>query len=180
MNYELRNRLPKTLVCSLLLVVYCLLPTDTRAQEPDVFQTIQDGGQVTITQNKQIEDAMRSSIYRNVYKKSKGYRVRIFFDNGKTARDRSTAIATGFKKNYPDVAVYRVFEDLYFKVAVGDFRTKTDAMRFLNEISKSYPSAFIITDQVNLRRGAGFVDATEVVIDTPADSTEVEVKEVIQ
>ena len=145
------------------LILFTVAAMGVWAQESDIFQMLQDNGQITITQSKQIEEAVLGSIYRNVYKKSKGFRVRIFFDNNKTARDRSATVARTFKTMYPNVSVYRVFEDLYFKVAVGDFRTKTEAMRFLQEMNRSYPSAFIISEPVNLRRGA--VDATEVTLE---------------
>jgi hypothetical protein len=34
-------------------------------------------------------------------------------------------------------------------VAVGDFRTKSEAMRFLQTIAGHYPGAFIIKDFIN-------------------------------
>jgi hypothetical protein len=36
-------------------------------------------------------------------------------------------------------------------VRVGDFRTRLEALRFLKQVSTSFPSAFVVTDQINLR-----------------------------
>ena len=43
---------------------------------------------------------------------------------------KSEAIAAGFSERYPGVKVYRKHESPYFKVTVGDFRTRADAQRF--------------------------------------------------
>ncbi|MDR3133598.1 MAG: SPOR domain-containing protein [Prevotellaceae bacterium] len=120
------------------------------AQE-DIFRSLQAGGNVVIRQSNEIENAVLGHIARNRYKKNKGYRIRIFFDNGQTARQESSAIEQAFSESYPAVPVYREFDDLYYKVAVGDFRTRTDAMRFLESIQRNYSSAFIFAENINFR-----------------------------
>lgn len=92
---------------------------------------------------------MRTGIEQRQFRKTKGYRVRLFFDNGQHARQQSSTIAMAFAAAHPEVAVYYSFEDLYFRVAVGDFRTRSEAMRFLESIKADYPLAFIITCPVN-------------------------------
>ena len=47
------------------------------------------------------------------------------------------------------MSVYRGYENPYFKVSVGDFRTKEDARKFLNSIKGSYPSGFIVREKIN-------------------------------
>lgn len=134
-----------------VLLFACLATWGAWAQE-DIFHSLQAGGHVVIRQSHQIENAVLSHVARNRYKKHKGYRIRIFFDNGQTARQESAAIEQAFSENYPATPVYREFDDLYYKVAVGDFRTKTDAMRFLEFIRRIYPSAFIFQDNINFQR----------------------------
>jgi hypothetical protein len=119
--------------------------------QDDVFHSVQSGRKVIIRQSYEIENAVLGHIARNRYKKNKGYRIRIFFDNGQTARQASSAIEQAFSESYPAVPVYREFDDLYYKVAVGDFRTKTDAMRFLESIQTIYPSSFIFSENINFR-----------------------------
>ena len=50
---------------------------------------------------------------------------------------------------YPGVKVYRTFESPNFKVSVGDFRTKDEALRLFNELKILYPTAFIIKENIN-------------------------------
>lgn len=106
-------------------------------------------GKIVIDQSQDLSRAMSSHIARNSGKRMVGYRIRIFFDNRQNARDMSERIAGGFKAQHPGIAVYREYENPYFKVTVGDFRTKEDAKRFLNAIRGSYPSGFIVREKIN-------------------------------
>lgn len=133
-----------------VLLFACFVVLCAAAQD-NIFYSVQSNGKVFIRQSYEIENAVLGHIARNRYKKNKGYRIRIFFDNGQTARQASSAIEQAFSESYPAVPVYREFDDLYYKVAVGDFRTKTDAMRFLESIQRYYPSAFIFSENVNFR-----------------------------
>jgi hypothetical protein len=119
--------------------------------DSSIFQRLQADGSVLITQPRTIEEAMNRSIQRNAYRKTRGFRIRIYFDNEQKARQKSFAVAQSFAAAYPAIAVYHHYEELYFRVAVGDFRTKSEAMRFLQTIKPAYPAAFIISDMVNLQ-----------------------------
>ena len=83
--------------------------------------------------------------------KMQGYRVRIFFDSDRTARSRSEAIAAGFSERYPEIPVYRSHVSPYFKVTVGDFRTRDEAQRFASKLTNSgaYRYVFVVKEQIN-------------------------------
>jgi len=106
-------------------------------------------GKIEIDQPQSVSSAMSRHISRNASKKMTGYRIRIFFDNKQNARIMSEKVAGGFKAQHPGVGVYREYENPYFKVTVGDFRTKEDAKRFLNSIKAQYPSGFIVRERIN-------------------------------
>lgn len=93
-----------------------------------------------------IDKAMVEHIEKNTGRTITGYRLRIFFDNKQDARAVSEQIAAGFSEQYPDVPVYRVYTNPYFKVTVGNFRSKSDALRFLNRIKEFYPSVFLVKE----------------------------------
>jgi hypothetical protein len=61
---------------------------------------------------------------------------------------RSEAIANQFVKEFPHIRVYLSHVNPYFKVTVGDFRTKYEAQRFAAQISGRYPSVFIVREQI--------------------------------
>jgi hypothetical protein len=79
-----------------------------------------------------------------------GFRIQIFFDSGTNSKTNAQGIYEGFRAKYPDVAAYLTFKAPNYKVRVGDFRTKLDAQRFLNEINPEYPNAWIIPEQISL------------------------------
>ena len=56
-----------------------------------------------------------------------------------------------FKGMYPGYATYRTFDNPYFKVTVGDFRTRADAQRFASRLTNSgaYRYVFVVKEQIN-------------------------------
>ena len=105
-------------------------------------------GKITIEQPSSMVSAMATQKTRNASKQMNGYRVRIFFDNSRNARAMSESVAGSFSALYPNVAVYREYENPYFKVTVGNFRTKADATRFLTAIKGQFPSGFIVREKI--------------------------------
>ena len=121
---------------------------------------------VTVHQSQAISDAMNSKIERNKSKRLTGYRVRIFFDNKQNARTASEAAMGRFQSAYPGHGVYRSFASPYFKVTVGDFRTKSEAMQMMRRIKADFPSAFVVRENINYpivdRNHAYVVDTVSV------------------
>ncbi len=76
---------------------------------------------------------------------SPGFRVQIAFGQERGAINETKA---GFDEKYPGVPSYISYKQPYFRVSVGDFRTRLDAVRFLNSAHKDYPGAFIVADKI--------------------------------
>lgn len=93
-----------------------------------------------------VEDALYHHILKNKSRKNTYYRIRIFFNNSRDARNVSETIANTFTTNFPEVPVYRIYSAPYFKVTVGDFKTKSDAMRFMEMIRPQYPAVFLVKE----------------------------------
>lgn len=104
---------------------------------------------VTVHQSQSIANAMSSKIERNKSRKMTGYRVRIFFDNKQSARNASEAAMNRFKAAYPGHGAYRSFASPYFKVTVGDFRTKSEAMQLMRQLKSDFPSAYVVRENIN-------------------------------
>jgi hypothetical protein len=103
------------------------------------------GNRMVIIQSDSVEYLVNRDVAENRLSpgKMEGFRVRIFFDNKQTARAESEQIVEDFSTKHPGIAVYRIYENPYFKVTVGDFRTKSEAVRFMHRIRRTYPQAFI-------------------------------------
>lgn len=76
----------------------------------------------------------------------KGYRVQIFFDSGNYSKNNAKEAEQRFLENYPNQEVYLMFDEPYYKVRVGNFRTQLEAEGFLNSIINNYPNAFVVPD----------------------------------
>ncbi len=100
----------------------------------------------SVSASDSIDLAMVKQIEKNKKRKIQGYRIRIYFDNSQNARMVSQQIEEQFSSQYPDIPIYRVYANPYFKVTVGDFRSKSHAMKFLNEIIYKYPTAFLVKE----------------------------------
>ena len=108
-----------------------------------------DKADVKIHQSSAIRDAMGTHIDNNASRTNSGYRVRIFFDNKQTARNDSEAALKLFTSKYHGVAAYRSYVNPYFKVTVGDFRTKSEAVQLMKQIQMDFPAAFVVKENIN-------------------------------
>ena len=125
---------------------------DNRSQPDDIFGRIQykSRGDITFQQDSMI----RALVVKHIMKNKKnpgleGYRIRIYSDLGTHARDESLEYRTRFYENFPDIPTYRDYVRPYYKVYVGDFRTKIEAIKSLKKIKRKFPSAFIVPDYIN-------------------------------
>lgn len=103
---------------------------------------------VEVNQSPEISDAFARYVEANRERRISGYRVRIFFDNSQNARTRSENIAREFASEYPAIKVYRSHISPYFKVTVGDFRSRIEAMAFAKSISDKYTSVFLVRENI--------------------------------
>ena len=110
------------------------------------------GPGVTVNQSRTMQSALDSYISNNAAKKLAGYRIRVYFDNGQNARARSESIARTISGTYPGIGVYRTFESPNFKVTVGDFRTKDEALKIYHALKATYPTALLLKDTINYPR----------------------------
>lgn len=126
---------------------------DTLLTGKDIFHIMPlkaNGGKadVEIYQPQEVVSALRKQVASNSKRTVSGYRVRIFFDNRQTARTESEETLKRFESIYHDVKAYRTYANPYFKVTVGDFRTKSEAMELLSNIKGTFPSAFVVKENI--------------------------------
>lgn len=118
--------------------VFLLMPSKEMGAKADV----------KINQTEYVKDAMRRQVADNASRTLSGYRVRIFFDNKQTARVESEETLKRFESMYHDVVAYRTYANPYFKVTVGDFRTRSEAVKLLERIKGAFPSAFVVKENI--------------------------------
>jgi hypothetical protein len=76
-----------------------------------------------------------------------GYRVQIFFGSERKAANDAK---TKFLQMMPEEEVYLIYQQPYFKVRVGDYRTRLEAEAVYRKLLYDFEKVFIIPDKINL------------------------------
>ena len=139
----------------LVLTVTGIFAQETDAAKPQIFinlaQNDGESGQIEMIQPIQVENLLKMQIANNrLQKKIPGYRIQIFSQSMQTARQKAEEMRRNFMRNFPDIDAYIEHQSPNFKIIVGDFRTKNEALREKKKIEKQYPGAFIISDMIEI------------------------------
>ncbi|MDQ8004452.1 MAG: SPOR domain-containing protein [Pedobacter sp.] len=77
---------------------------------------------------------------------SMGYRVQIYY--GSDRREVFSQQAQ-FKSSYPKLNTYITYKEPNYYLRVGDYRTRLEAQKFMNELRPNYPTLFIFREKIN-------------------------------
>lgn len=77
-----------------------------------------------------------------------GYRVQIFFESGSNSKNAALNVQTEFETAYPEVKSYLSYNEPYYRVRVGDFRTLIEAVGFQKKIEADFPNSFPVKDEI--------------------------------
>lgn len=107
-------------------------------------------GDVTVVADSGINELISQHINHNAKLEGiPGYRIRIFSQTGNYAKDQMRMAKSIFLKMYPDIRAYEEYDQVNFKLYVGDFRSKNEALQLLHKIEESFPAAFIVSTNIN-------------------------------
>jgi SPOR domain len=115
-------------------------------------------GQLNIIQDPALDTLISRYIlgYKNLEEKNgfegmEGYRIQIYSNSNRNAREESARVKAEFMSKFPDIVSDQLFaEPGYWKIRVGAFRTKTEATRLFLLISKVFPDAYIVPDIIKI------------------------------
>jgi hypothetical protein len=120
----------------------------------DIFQKMESTeeglGEIVIFQDMRINELIYNSVEHNKRRGGiSGFRIRIFNNLGNSARAQSQAAKTKFYEIFPKIPIYLGYFSPYFRVYVGDYRTRVDALKDFKRIKRYFPSAFIVPHEIN-------------------------------
>lgn len=120
----------------------------------------QTRGQVTIIKDPMIDSLIAKRIALNTKQpgtgtvpfkpgpvvSQMGYRVQAFYgsDRRQVFNEQSR-----FNSLYPAVNTYITYKEPNYYLRVGDFRTRLEAQRFMNELRSNFPTLFIFREKIN-------------------------------
>ena len=82
----------------------------------------------------------------NINRTISGFRIQLFSGN---ERINANNIKTKFLKLFPEQTAYLSYQQPYFKIRVGDFRSRLEAKLFYNKIKDEFSESIIIQDKIN-------------------------------
>jgi len=124
-----------------------VISTDENTQESNLPEIIKN---LNVTQDSRIDKMLSWHVENNKIKnKIDGYRVEIFFSSDLDAKVEALNIKEEFLKIYPNYKVHVKYISPNFRVRVGDFRTKNEALKLYKEIKDTYRVAFIVSDAID-------------------------------
>ena len=111
----------------------------------------QNEGYVIIEQDYRVEQLIQRQREIHVADSTiDGYRIQIFMESGNDAVEHANMVIEEFKLKYTDLPIYLVFGQPYYRLRVGDFRTRLEAEKIFQTLSKDYKKAFITSDRIQL------------------------------
>ena len=114
------------------------------SNRPEIMRNIE------VHQDPLVDKMLDWHIENNKIKnKIDGFRVEIFFSSDVDAKEKALKKKTEFLSVYPENTVHIIYVSPNFRVRVGDFRIKNEALKLYKEIKDNYPVAFIVTDEID-------------------------------
>jgi hypothetical protein len=134
-----------SLFTSQLLFAQVTFPEENQEDtiQPVILQNLE------VNQDPRLDKMLNWHIEKNIKKDGMdGFRVEIFFSSELDALAQSKMKKVEFLSEYPDYEVHIKYDSPNFRVRIGDFRTKNEALKLHKKIERNYPMAFIVPDKI--------------------------------
>ena len=108
-----------------------------------------NNAQVFINEDAKLQSIINKHKSQNQNKQEiRGWRIRVYMGSGRTARDEANAIKLRIRNRYSEVEPHLVHHSPYFKILVGDFRTRIEAESFQKKLKREYPNCYVVESEV--------------------------------
>ena len=78
-----------------------------------------------------------------------GYRIQIMYTDVRSDAYKSKG---QMYKDFPDLTSYVEYEQPYYKLRIGDFKTRLEATYFMQQVVTLYSGAFIVKDKIRIKQ----------------------------
>lgn len=132
------------MMLTFLFFSFCILNVNAQ----DSSHTNANSG-FTVYQDPKISELQSKYIEYNKKKEfSEGYRIQINYTD---IRDEIYRNKGSMYKEFPEIESYVEYEQPYYKLRIGDFKTRLEATYYLQKVVTIYPGAFIVRDKIKAR-----------------------------
>lgn len=156
------NTINRPLFIAFLLIFGALRALQSQdASQRNIIQTLSTPDSVTnasvrIYQDKRIEGLLNKRSTTNTkHLIASGYRVQVFSSNvQRTAKTEAFRIEKQILEEYPAESVYVNYISPFWKVRVGDFKTRAEAQAFRSQLISSLPELrseiYVVREQISI------------------------------
>ncbi len=133
----------KTLFKIFLTVIAAVVALDGSAQNIAAKKSRLATGAngVTVVEQSEVSDAVRSVESRAKRTKVNGYTILILSDNSSRARENAVEAKDTFEENFPETEVKMYYETPSFYVTAGSYLTKEEAIIEMMRFRSVFPKA---------------------------------------
>ena len=120
-----------------ILFLTLMFPIFVFSQSDTTFNT---KGEIISINQKGVDKLV--SKYKQILKKTggvEGWRIQLIF---KDQKEEILPYQIKFTNLYPDIPVQIAFDSPNYKLTVGNFRTRNEALKIKHQISKNFPGAY--------------------------------------
>lgn len=139
---------------NILFAVFLLLPLSVVGQvitnelPADVIREAVPGqGKVIIHEEEGIPFLLNTHIEMNKrHKYVDGYRIQLYSGSGQQAKHKALGVKGKVLDLFSDEPIYLSFTAPFWRVRVGNYRNKHEALGLLNRLKKEFPNGYIVKD----------------------------------
>ncbi|RFM34612.1 SPOR domain-containing protein [Chitinophaga silvisoli] len=134
-----------------IIILLSGLLIGTLASAQDNTLTAANTGGVKVVKDSRLDLLIKKQIYINTLaiRNQPGFRVQVISTN---KRNEATDMKARVMQLYPDYRTYLDYQAPYFKVRVGDFKTRDEAADLREKLSSSFTGGvFVVPAIINLQ-----------------------------
>ncbi|MBL7112558.1 MAG: SPOR domain-containing protein [Bacteroidales bacterium] len=124
------------------------------SKQQDIFSRLaeerQGAGEITLHADPKLNEFLLKYIEINRGKNGiPCYWIRIYSGSGHNSRDEAYQVKAKFLNKQEGIKNIVTYDEPNFKLYVGGYRVKSDALKLLRNIQHDFPSAFIVYDIID-------------------------------
>jgi len=119
-----------------LLIIFFLIPFSGSSQTDTTYDS---EGEIISVNQKGIDELVTK--YKKILKNTggiEGWRIQIKFE---AKREEILPYQIRFANLYPNISAQITFDSPYYKLSVGNFRTRNEALKIQHQIRKKFPGS---------------------------------------
>lgn len=137
------------LFLALFAVEFCSAQAFIRTEELMRVAADVDGGELVIDQDPAIDSLLGRAILANKEKGITGVRVQIFYSSVRNAHEEASLVRAKFISKFPNIYSEIKYQNPgWYKVVVGNYRSKIEAYKDFLSIKKEFPNCYMVNSEI--------------------------------